>query len=76
VIGATTGMYGAVWAQAELRKALATAGARVVEAEVAVGRAPSKFDEHGRLIDEEIRDELREAVGDLVAATQSLLVAA
>src|SRR5919202_4241062 len=76
VIGATTGMYGAVWAQAELRKALAPAGARVVEAEVAVGRAPSRFDAGGRLIDHEIRDELRLAVADLVAATHSLLVAA
>ena len=39
VIGASTGAFGAVWAQAELRKVLATAGARVVDAEVAVGHA-------------------------------------
>src|SRR5271154_6193447 len=31
VIGASTGMFGAVWAQAELRKVLAAAGARVVD---------------------------------------------
>src|SRR5438132_11019579 len=30
VIGASTGMYGPVWSQAELRKILGTAGARVV----------------------------------------------
>ena len=30
VVGASTGLFGAVWAQAELRKVLATIGARVV----------------------------------------------
>jgi chromate reductase, NAD(P)H dehydrogenase (quinone) len=67
VVGASSGMYGAVWAQADLRKALGLAGARVVDAEVAVGRAEGRFDEDGRLVDDEIRDELREAVETLVA---------
>src|SRR3989440_4271250 len=35
VVGASTGMFGAVWAQADLRKVLAATGARVVEGEVA-----------------------------------------
>ena len=51
VIGASTGMFGAVWAQAELRKVLGAMGARVVEGEVAVGHADSRFD-NGRLEDE------------------------
>ena len=78
VIGASTGMYGGVWAQAELRKSLATAGARVVDAEVAVGRAPQRFDRDGRLVDEEIRAELGEALDALVAevSPQARLVAA
>ena len=38
-IGASTGMFGAVWAQAEARKVLAALGGRVVEAELPVGRA-------------------------------------
>ena len=76
VIGASTGMYGGVWAQAELRKILATAGARVVDAEVAVGRAHDRFDEDGRLTDDEIRDELREAANALVLAAGPQLVAA
>jgi chromate reductase, NAD(P)H dehydrogenase (quinone) len=67
VVGASSGMYGAVWAQADLRKALGVAGARVVDAELAVGRAESRFDEHGRLVDEEVRGELRETI-DLLAA--------
>ena len=38
MIGASTGMFGAVWAQAELRKVLGATGARVVEGEVPSGR--------------------------------------
>src|SRR5437762_6306891 len=67
VVGVSTGAFGAVWAQAELRKVLATAGARVIEAEVAVGHAPTKFDEHGALVDDELNDQLREAL-DVLAA--------
>src|SRR5206468_8202087 len=51
VIGASTGAFGAVWAQAELRKVLAAMGARVTEVELAVGHAGEKLDERGRLID-------------------------
>ena len=45
-------MFGAVWAQAQLRKVLAAMGARVVETDVTVGHASEKFDEDGRLVDE------------------------
>ncbi len=38
-IGASTGMFGAVWAQAELRKVLGAMGGRVIEAELPVGHA-------------------------------------
>jgi chromate reductase len=40
VIGASTGIFGAVWAQAELRESLGSAGASVIDAELAevVGR--------------------------------------
>jgi chromate reductase len=62
VIGASTGAFGAVWAQAELRKVLATAGARVVEADLAVGHAPIRFDEGGAFVDDDLRGELREAL--------------
>src|ERR1700730_8657948 len=36
VVGASIGMFGAVWAQAELRKVLGAAGARVVDGELPV----------------------------------------
>jgi chromate reductase len=67
VVGASTGMFGAVWAQAELRKVLKTAGARVVETEVAVGKADSRFDAAGALIDDEIREQLAETLELLLA---------
>jgi len=39
VIGASTGMFGAVWAQAEARKVLSAIGARVVDREIPVPTA-------------------------------------
>jgi chromate reductase, NAD(P)H dehydrogenase (quinone) len=67
VIGASTGMFGAVWAQAELRKVLAATGARVVDGEVPVGHAHTRFDETGRLDDEGIREQLDTIAKNLVA---------
>jgi chromate reductase, NAD(P)H dehydrogenase (quinone) len=76
VIGASTGMFGAVWAQAELRKVLSAIGARVVDAELAVGQAARKRDD-GRLLDDELETQLREGLGTLVAAARErALVAA
>ena len=67
VVGASTGAFGAVWSQGELRKVLAATGARVVEGEVAVGHAPTRFDEDGRLVDENLLEQLEEVVAVLVA---------
>jgi chromate reductase, NAD(P)H dehydrogenase (quinone) len=66
VVGASTGAFGAVWAQAELRKVLAAIGARVVDAEVAVGHAPTRFDQAGRLVDPNLLGDLEETVEALV----------
>jgi chromate reductase, NAD(P)H dehydrogenase (quinone) len=71
VIGASAGLFGAVWAQAELRKVLGAIGARVVEGEVAVGRAMDRFDEHGRLNEPNLEEEVRAVVTALVAEAQS-----
>jgi chromate reductase len=77
VIGASASAFGAVWAQAELRKVLAAAGARVADAEVAVGHADGRFDENGRFTDENLRAELAEAVATLIDETvQGLATAA
>jgi chromate reductase, NAD(P)H dehydrogenase (quinone) len=71
VVGASTGAFGAVWAQAELRKVLAATGARVVEGEVAVGHAQEKFGADGRLADEALTDALAEVVDALVTVTRA-----
>ena len=71
VVGASTGAFGAVWAQAELRKVLGAIGARVQESTVAVGHAHTRFDEDGGLVDDEVRDELSQAVEDLVGAAHA-----
>jgi chromate reductase, NAD(P)H dehydrogenase (quinone) len=70
VVGASTGAFGAVWAQADLRKVLGATGARVVEGEVAVGHAMDRFDEYGRLSDEDLEDQVREVVRALITETQ------
>ena len=59
VIGASTGQFGAMWAQADLRKILGIAGARVVGDELPVTRANQKFDAEGRLLDAELFERLR-----------------
>jgi chromate reductase, NAD(P)H dehydrogenase (quinone) len=66
VIGASTGMFGAAWAQAELRKALGLAGARVLDEEVAVPAAHEAFKDDGRLARGGTRRRLREVLAQLV----------
>jgi chromate reductase len=66
VIGASTGMYGAVWAQAEARRVLAATGARVLDRELPVASAPEQFDAQGRLRDSDLVKQLRELLAELV----------
>ena len=73
VIGASTGMFGAVWAQAELRKVLAATGARVLEGELPVAHAQTRFD-GDRLVDDELRARLAEVVYGLVGETVAVPV--
>jgi chromate reductase len=65
VIGASTGLFGAVWAQAEVRKVLKTGGAHVLEDELPVGMADSAFTEDGALADPELAARLADVVSDL-----------
>jgi len=71
VIGASTGMFGAVWSQAETRKVLGAIGARVVDRELPVPTAHEQFDEHGRLSDEELEAELLVSLTALVDAIEA-----
>lgn len=75
VIGASTGMFGAVWAQAELRKVLAAAGARVVDRELPVPTAAEAFDEDGDLEDADLSLELRGILAELVQSAERRLAA-
>jgi chromate reductase len=70
VVGASTGMFGAVWAQAEARKVLSTIGARVVDMELPVPEGDERFDAAGALVDDEVREQLGEVVGALVEAVE------
>jgi chromate reductase len=73
VVGATTGMFGAVWAQAELRKVLSTAGARPLDLELGIAHADRNLDEAGRPHDLEID---RRAWGVMAALVAAIAAAA
>ena len=68
VIGASTSMFGALWAQSELRKVLSASGARVLDTELAVATAHEAFDDEDQLIEAELGDALRSVVQDLADA--------
>ena len=79
VIGASTGRFGAVWAQAELRKVLASAGARVIDLDLPLPLADDAFAEDGslRLPEHDQRlDEIVDALVDSVYARAELAAAA
>jgi chromate reductase len=66
VVGASTGLFGAVWAQAELRKVLKAIGADVLEASLPVPMAGAAFTPEGKLVDPQLAGELRSIVHELV----------
>jgi chromate reductase len=68
VIGASTGLFGAVWAQAETRKVLQRIGARVLERELPVGQADNAWAPDGTLLDPDVQAALEEIVGELASA--------
>jgi chromate reductase len=59
VVGASTGQFGALWAQQDLKRILGITGARVVGTEIPVARAHERFDNEGRLLDGEVFEQLR-----------------
>jgi chromate reductase len=76
VIGASTGLFGAVWAQAEVRKTLKASGAEVLDEELPVGMADMAFTEDDTLADpalaERLAQMLRELQGCRSARTAAL----
>jgi chromate reductase len=67
VVGASTGLFGAVWAQAEVKKVLGVTGADVLEGELPVGQASGAFGDDGHLLDPDLRNALEELLGVLAA---------
>jgi chromate reductase len=76
VIGASTGLFGAVWAQAETRKVLGIIGADVIDHELPVGQADRAFGQDGRLLEPEQRAVLADLVQVLAARAGAQLAQA
>jgi len=71
VVGASTGIFGAVWAQAELRKVLGSLGARVLDRELPVGQAATRVAAGGDFTDGEVLAQLDGVVEELVMAVDA-----
>jgi chromate reductase len=70
VIGASTGAFGAVWAQAEVRKVLGSTGARVVDLDLPLAKAHEAFDDEDVLISAEHHGRLDEVIDALAEAIE------
>ncbi len=70
-IGASTGMFGAVWAQAELRKVLGAMGGRVLEAELPVGHAKELLVDDRLELSPQQSEQLEEILAELVASAEA-----
>jgi chromate reductase len=70
VVGASTGMFGGVWSQAETRKVLSASGARVIEQDMPVAHAQEAFTDDGRLVDAELRDRYVEILDELISLAE------
>jgi chromate reductase len=76
VAGATTGQYGAIWAQQDLRRVLGIAGARVIEGELPVAQAQNVFDSQGGLTDSLLGERLRTHLENLAHEAAAVALAA
>ena len=76
VVGASTGVFGAVWAQAALRRVLAHVGARVMDSALPVASAAEAWNEDGTLRDPAIADRLSGQLAELIAGAEPESVAA
>ena len=70
VIGASTGMFGAVWAQAETRKVLGALGGRVLEREFPFPRAQEAFADGELTLSPEQSESLEGILRELIASAE------
>jgi chromate reductase len=71
VIGSSTGLFGAVWAQADVRKSLKFMKAHVLEDELPIGMADSAFALNGALLDPAAGERLAELVRTLLREVEA-----
>jgi chromate reductase len=76
VVGASTGLFGAVWAQAEARKVLSAIGARVIDRELPVAMADDAFTPEGSLADEDLALALGGILAELAGEARPMALAA
>jgi chromate reductase, NAD(P)H dehydrogenase (quinone) len=69
-IGASTGMFGAVWAQAETRKVLGALGGRVIESELPVAGAGELLAGDRLELSPPQSEQLEQLLAELVAAAE------
>jgi len=74
-IGASTGMFGAVWAQAEARKVLGALGGRVIEAELPIPHAAGQYADGELQLSAEQSERLGDLLAELLSAVEELAVA-
>ena len=70
VIGASTGMFGAVWAQAETRKVLGALGGRVLEREYPFPRAQDAYEDGEIRRTPEQSETLEDLLRELIASAE------
>jgi chromate reductase, NAD(P)H dehydrogenase (quinone) len=70
VLGASTGMFGAVWAQADARKVLGALGGRVLETEFSFPRAQDAYEDGALRLTPEQSSALEELLRELVASAE------
>lgn len=70
VLGASTSLFGAIWAQAQARKVLTATGARVIDEELPVANASEAFEADCSLRDPELSARLAQITKQLASATR------
>ena len=76
VLGASTGVFGAVWAQAETRKVLERIGAVVVQRELPIAQADTALGDDGLPLQAETRAQVQEMLFELLGLTAPQRLAA
>jgi chromate reductase len=76
VIGTSTSLFGAVWAQAETRKVLSSIGARVVDRELPVPDAEESLASDGMPLEQDIVEALSATIDELLDLAEPARAAA